>query len=138
MTRQPEFRKVQILSSSGDKYEGTAAVHIWTPTEAFWRGLRKSGRIVGIILLCILPFALMEPFAFMLWGSVSIGILVLIVGPVLHLKYWNESTSFEYVTGTCPGCRQSGKLYPYIHAAFEAQFTVLCKECGQTYQAVSN
>ncbi len=128
-------RKVLILGSSGEVYPGTARVQTWTAGKRFWRGLKRSARIVGACLLVILPFAVIEPFAFLLWGSVVLGFLFLFLGPFLHLKYWCETTSFEHVESHCPSCKTSQLLRPYVSTAFEPEFTVLCPACGQTAKA---
>lgn len=127
-----EHENVEILSSSGEVLPGRAAFRRWTSKEAFWRGFRRSGKVVGILVLLPLPFAFLEPFAFMVWGSIAILAAFAVVGPYLHMKFWGESTSFFYVEGQCPYCQIEGRLKPYLSTHYQEKFTVLCKSCGQT------
>jgi hypothetical protein len=127
-----EYKTVIVLDSSLRQYVGKAAFKQWTPREAFMRGFRRSAKIVGILFILPLPLAFMEPFAFMAWGTLTLGGLVLILGPYLHLKYWGETRSFFFVESECPHCHMNGKLNPYISTAFLEEFTVLCSSCGQS------
>lgn len=126
------FQAVALVDSAGVRTSGRAAIKKWTPKESFWRGFKRAARIVAILIGACLPFAFLEPFAFMVWGSVAIGTVVLIIGPILHLKYWQETESFFYVEAECPQCHQQGKLNPYVSTSFAQSFTVLCSACGQT------
>jgi hypothetical protein len=128
-----EYKSVLVLDSSLNQYPGRAAFKQWTAREAFVRGFRRSARTIGVLLLIPLPFAFLEPFAFMVWGSLTIGALLLIVGPYLHLKYWGETSSFFFVEAECPHCHQSVKLTPYLSTAFVEDFSVLCPACGQSF-----
>lgn len=126
---------VIVLDNSGLKYPGMAAIKVWTPQEAFCRGFKKSLKIVRVLLLLPLPFVFLEPFAFMIWGSLSLAGAFFLAGPFLHVYYWSESTSFFFVDAECPYCHTVGKLQPFIGTAFNETFTVLCPECGQSSQA---
>ncbi|MEO7162979.1 MAG: hypothetical protein ABI041_08670, partial [Bdellovibrionia bacterium] len=118
-----QYKSVMILDSSLRPYVGRAAFKEWTPREAFMRGFRRSAKIIAILFILPLPLAFMEPFAFMAWGSLTLGGLILVLGPYLHLKYWGESRSFFFVDGECPHCHASGRLNPYISTAFLEEFT---------------
>lgn len=128
LTSVPVF----ILDSSLKKHKARAAVKKWTPREAFWRGFRQSAKIVGILVLLPLPFAFLEPFAFMVWGSLALLVSLIVIGPVLHLKFWSETESFFHVEGECPSCHVKTKLKPYLSKAFTPEFTAICPDCGQT------
>jgi len=127
-----EYKAVWVLDSSLREYPGQAAFKQWTPREAFFRGFRRSARIVALLFIVPLPFAFLEPFAFMVWGSLALGGLLLVLGPYLHLKYWGETRSFFFVEAECPHCHASGKLKPYVSTSFLEEFTVLCPLCGQS------
>ena len=127
-----EYKSVYVLDSSLRQYPGIAAFKQWTAREAFVRGFRRSAKIVAILFVVPLPLAFLEPFAFMAWGSLALGGLVLVLGPYLHLKYWGETRSFFFVEAECPYCHTIGKLNPYVSTAFLERFTVLCSSCGQS------
>lgn len=127
-----DYQEVRIWDSSGVFFEGRAAFRKWTSAESFWRGFRKSAKIVLISIGVMLPFGFLDPFAFLIWGSLGIGAALLILGPFLHLKYWGEAVSFFFVESECPYCHTQGRLEPYISTSFEKTFTVICKTCGQT------
>ena len=131
------FESVFVLDSSGKKHPGLAAIKKWTSKEAFNRGFKKSAKIVGTLIAITLPFAFMEPFAFMVWGSIALGITLLFVGPFLHMTYWNEPVSFFYVETSCPYCKQKVKLTSYVSTAFADEFTALCPNCGQTSRVIT-
>lgn len=126
---------VEIRSASGEAFPATARVETRSGRQAFFRAGKRSLRWVGGVALLCLPFAFLEPFLFMIWGSVVFGVLFLLVGPFLHLMLSDEKASFTFVEGKCPHCAWSGKLKPYLSTRFEAEFTVLCPECGQTSRA---
>ncbi len=127
-----EYKAVTVWDSSLRQYPGRAAFKQWTPREAFLRGFRRSVKIIGVLFLVPLPFAFLEPFAFMVWGSLALGGLLLVLGPYLHLKYWGETCSFFFVEAECPHCHRNGELAPYLSTAFLEEFTVLCPSCGQS------
>jgi hypothetical protein len=127
-----EFKSVFVLDSSLRQFPGLAAYRQWTPREAFLRGFRRSAKIVGVLFLVPLPFAFLDPFAFLVWGTLTLGVLVLVLGPYLHLKYWGETSSFFFVEAECPHCHMNGKLTPFMSTAFLEEFTVLCPLCGQS------
>jgi hypothetical protein len=126
------FAPVSVRDSSGKEGLGRVAYKEWESKEAFWRGFKKSAKIVGILIALPLPFLFLEPFAFMVWGSAVIFGSLLFIGPYLHMKYWGEAFSFFYVEAECPYCRKSGKLNPYVSTELQEEFTVLCSACGQT------
>lgn len=130
-----QFNNVIVKDSSNCTYPGRAAIKEWTSKEAFLRGFQISAKVTGTLLAITLPFAFLEPFAFMVFGSVAIGSILLILGPFLHMKYWAEPVSFFYVESECPYCHAQCKLTPYVNTAFTSTFTVLCPKCGQTAQA---
>lgn len=127
---------VWVLEPSGTRIPGVAQVRTRSSNQAFWWGGKKALKIIGSVFACFLPLAFLEPFLFMVWGSIVLSILVLIVGPILHYRYLNETTSFEFVQAECPHCRQSTQLKPYVSTRIMERFTVLCPECGQTSGAV--
>jgi hypothetical protein len=129
-----ERERVDVLDGSGEPYPAMAAIRRWTSRQAFWRGFRRALRIVGTVFLCILPLAVLEPFLFMLWGGGGTLILLGIVGPYFHMKYWDERESFFFVEGECPSCHVRGQLTPYVSTAYTEEFTVLCPGCGQTFR----
>jgi len=100
--------------------------------EAFLYGGRKSLTITGLALLALLPFGLLEPFLFLIWGSVAIAILVLLVGPFLHLKYWKDRITFDYADAECPHCKKNVRLGPFVSNRLQKRIILLCRECGQT------
>lgn len=128
--------EVQLVDSSGVAHPGRAAFKVWTKKDSFVRGFRKAFKIVGILIGMALPFAFLEPFAFMVWGGVWIGGTLFLIGPYFHLKYAEESVSFFYVEGICPNCKKDAKLESYVSTAFTQEVTVICPECGQTCRAV--
>lgn len=126
------YRSVRVLDSSAIEYPGKAAIREWTLKEAFWRGFRKAAKIASILIGITLPFAFLEPFAFMVWGSVTVVSVLLFVGPFLHMKFWAESVTFFYVESECPYCHKFEKLKPYVSTAYQETFAVLCPSCGVT------
>jgi hypothetical protein len=133
-----EVRKVKLVDGSKTRgHMGKALVKEWTSQERIRRGFRNSFKLLSPILVVILPFAFLEPFLFMFWGSGVLFIVVAIAGPLLFAKYWGEQTSFFHVDGTCPHCKHEGRLRPYVHAVFADEFKVLCPECGETSIALA-
>jgi len=85
----------------------------------------------------ILPFAVVEPFLFMIWGGVLGILLVLVVGPILHFKFAQETRVFSSIEGRCPCCDCEGQsLKPYLTSKLKARFSVICEKCGQTSLAI--
>lgn len=134
---QLQYKSVIVLDSSAKSYPGRVAIRSWTSGEAFWRGFKRSAKIVGVLVGIPLPFAFLEPFAFMVWGSVVIASAVLFVGPFLHMTYWEESVSFFFVESECPYCHKYDRMTPYVSTAFKEEFVILCPNCGQTATARS-
>jgi hypothetical protein len=130
--------EVVLLDSSLREFKGIATVKRWTPRESFRRGFVLSARFIVCCILVALPFALLEPFAFLGWGSLLLLFLLLGLGPYLHLKYADESVSFFYVDGQCPVCHQFVRLTPFVSTQFSERFTVLCPACGQSATARQN
>ena len=133
-----ESKPVTVFDSARNPYPGQAGVKVWTPQEAFKKGFLKAAKVVGILIILPLPLGFLDPFAFMVWGTIVFLSLILFVGPYLHLHYWKESASFFYVQGTCPYCHQEVKLEPYVDTAFRSTFTVICPACGQTSSVQSD
>ena len=129
---QLAFVSVQLIDTSGNKFDGQAATREWSSKEAFFRGLKRSSKRIGIILLAMIPLAFIEPFIFMSAGGTIMGLLVFVLGPYLHLRYWAEGISFFFVDSRCPYCPFTGKLTPYLSKAFTERFVVLCPGCGET------
>ena len=100
--------------------------------EAFFRGAKKAFKIVFIIFLGSLPLGFIEPFLYLFWGSTLLGILVFVVGPLLHFKYANERISFQSATGKCPTCQKKTSLKPFMSTQLRDEITVLCPLCGDT------
>lgn len=125
--------EVRILSPSRETWTpGKAAVKRWTPFESFARGFRKAAKLAFILLVLPLPLAFVEPFLFMIWGSVLGLLLIAVVGPVLHFLYSAESESFFYVDGACAHCAKEGRLTPFVSTSYKSEgFVVLCAACGQ-------
>jgi hypothetical protein len=131
-----QFREVQLLGSGEESVRGRAAVKAWTHKERTLRGFRISAKMLSPIVLFMLPFAFLEPFLFMIWGSIAMAIVFLVAGPVLFGKYRAEEVSFFYVDGPCPHCHKGGRLSPFLHTEYREEFKVLCPDCGQTVTAV--
>ena len=123
---------VMVISPSGAEIPGTAEVEIIAPQQAFWKGARRSGKLIALGALIVLPFGFLEPFLFMLWGSGVFLILLLIIGPYLHLRFASETASFAFVKAACPHCQSLEPLKPYLSTRFVSSFTVICSSCGQT------
>lgn len=123
---------VQILNSAREPSPGTATIITRSSKEAFWAGGKRSAKLVAILVVAMLPFGFMEPFLFMIWGSIALVVLIFGLGPFLHLIFWGERTSFTEVQGSCPYCKDPGPLKPYLDTRFEKEVTVLCGQCGQT------
>ncbi len=117
--------------------QGRALVAQWSPAARIQRGFRMSARVVGLLALIVTPFVVIEPFLAMFWGTAYGIFLVGLVGPALFVRYQNETATFFHVLGTCPECEKPGRLVPYLRTAFEAEFTVLCRQCGRTSRARS-
>lgn len=123
---------VEFNLSSGEVGMGQALITRWSSREAFWRGFIRALKIVAILIGITLPLLFLEPFLFLIWGTVVIGMNLMFVGPYLHLKYWNERISFSLVEATCPHCQNSKTLKPYLSTEFKPNFVGLCPSCGQT------
>lgn len=124
--------RVKVYGPAGEDYPGVAIVERRSEMEAFRRGGRKSLKIIGIIFGASLPFAFLDPFFFLLWGSILASVLLVIVGPYLHYRFADEVESFREVKAECPSCHATKKLEPYVSSKFEREFTVICATCGQT------
>jgi hypothetical protein len=129
---------VTVLAPSGEELPGWAEVSELSEKQAFWRGGRRSAKLIGVIMLAVLPFGVMEPFLFMIWGSIVFLALVLFVGPFMHLIFASETRSFAHVEAACPHCRAAGPLKPYVSTRFSEDFTALCPACGQTTRVLSS
>ncbi|MGE0615841.1 MAG: hypothetical protein AB7P04_09380 [Bacteriovoracia bacterium] len=128
---------VNVFDSSMNGTPGVATVQEWNSTQAFVRGFKRSARIVIMIFVIMLPLAVIEPFLFMIWGSAISALLIFIVGPFLHMKYWSERATFLHVESSCPYCKVEGRLTPFLSTAFVREgFTALCPACGQTVRVV--
>ncbi len=134
---QPLPVAVKILASCGSAKAATAHVVTLSRQQAFWKGGKRSAKLVGIAMLVLFPFGFLEPFLFMVWGSAAFMVLIVIVGPLLHLSFSNETRSFKRVDATCPNCAVETALKPYLSTRFEEEFTVLCPACGQTARVIS-
>ena len=126
---------ITFLGKDGNPIAGVAHVTELSRQQAFWKGAKRSARIVGIVMGVLLPFAFMEPFLFLIWGSITFLVLVFLVGPYLHLQFATETSSFSTIHAACPHCGTEGELTPYLSTRFEKEFTVLCPTCGQTARA---
>jgi hypothetical protein len=129
---------VTILDRQGNEFSGIADITIWNTKQAFWVGAKKSLRIIVTIGAIALPFAFLEPFLFLVWGSVLVMFLVLFLGPFLHMYFASEKISFNEILGECPYCNYHGPLKPYLSTRLESEFTVLCSSCGETVRVQSN
>ena len=128
---------VEVQDQFGRSFPGTAETLRRTPREAFFWAGRRSFKLVGFGLLAMLPFGFIEPFMFMVWGSLAIVLLFLVVGPFLHIHLAGETRSFTEIRAACPLCQSPGPLKPYLSTRFAEKFTVLCPACGQTSQVVA-
>ncbi|HTL11940.1 MAG TPA: hypothetical protein VL588_05610 [Bdellovibrionota bacterium] len=128
-----EHSERACVRGNSDRVESVeAVVRRWTAAQAFGRGGKIGLRTLGIAALLVLPLAMIEPFFFLVWGSVVFGILFLIVGPYLHLKYWGERASLVGVKGRCPECGEADQLQPFVRTEWSPPMTVLCSACGQS------
>jgi hypothetical protein len=124
---------VKVTNQFGQETPGTATVILHSKSDAFWKGGKRSAKLIGIIMLALLPFGFLEPFFFMVWGSATFLLLVLLIGPYLHILFASETKSFVEVHAECLHCHAAQKaLQPYVSTRFEVEFTVICPSCGQT------
>ena len=93
---------VTILDRQGCEYSGSVEITILNTRQAFWTGAKKSFRIIVILGIAALPFAFLEPFLFLIWGSALGMFLVLFLGPYLHLYFASEKISFKNILGELP------------------------------------
>ncbi len=128
--------RISIRDQYGNVRFGTAEVTSLSGRDAFWNGGRRAAKWIGSILLVALPFGFLEPFLFMIWGSLLLLFLFVVVGPFLHLKFSDERQSFTFVSVPCPYCESNQPLTPYLSSRFDRQFTALCPSCGQTVQVL--
>ena len=131
---ESEFRTGTLSGNSLESFPARIAIQRWTGKERLKRGFKRSFKILFPILIGLFPFGFLEPFLFMIWGSIAVGLILFLAGPLLFSKYFSEKSSFEYVEGECPYCHAQEKLQPYLETALEEQFTVICSKCGQTAQ----
>jgi hypothetical protein len=132
-----ESVSVVLIDQSGIEAPGVATVLYLTPRQAFWNGAKRSAKYIGILFLCALPLGILEPFLFMAWGSGLLFILIVLVGPRLHMKFANETSSFTEVQAECSYCHSRAPLKPYLSTQFKSEFTVLCSACGQTIRVTA-
>lgn len=123
---------VKLVDQFGGESSAVAQVVSRTQSQAFWAGAKKSGKIVGIAGLAALPFAFLEPFLFLGWGTLFFLFLAVVLGPYLHMKFAAELQSVQHVSGECPHCHVEGRLSPFVSTRWSREFTVLCSGCGQT------
>jgi hypothetical protein len=128
---------VTILDRQGQAFSGLAEITILNAKQAFWAGAKKSLKVIGVIGGVALPFAFLEPFLFLVWGSALAMFLVLFLGPYLHMYFASEKISFKEVVGSCLYCHDKGPLKPYLSTRFQTEFTVLCSECGESVRVRS-
>ncbi|MCC7440523.1 MAG: hypothetical protein IT285_02755 [Bdellovibrionales bacterium] len=122
----------RFRGDSGRVREGEAIVRNWTAAEAFWRGGKKGLSLIGVVALIALPFAMVEPFLFMIWGSLLFGALFLLVGPLIHATYFGERRSLVGILGNCPECGRRDTLQPFLKTAWAHSMNVICASCGCT------
>jgi len=127
---------VTVMNQYGESTPGTAQVTVLSTQQAFWKGAKRSAKLIGIVAMILLCFAFLEPFLFMVWGSVALVFLVLFLGPYLHLRFASETKSFEFVKAKCPHCASKEPLKPYLSTRFDSEFKVICPSCGQTSEVV--
>ncbi len=125
----------RVFGDSPEPRDSTMSVRHWQPSERVRRGFRLSFKILFPLMLALLPFGVLEPFAFMIWGSIAYGIILFIAGPMLFAKYYGEEYSFFAVESPCPRCQAPGPLRPYVSTRLEPEVTALCGACGQTCKA---
>ncbi len=132
MVTLPTQLRCKLWSQYGDETHGLVDVIYATSNQAFLNGAKKSLKIIAAILAVILPFAVLEPFLFMIWGGIFLLVLFLIVGPALHYKFSQETRTFSKIEAPCPYCKQSSfPLVPYLSPKLKEQFSALCSQCGQ-------
>jgi Zn ribbon nucleic-acid-binding protein len=127
---------VTVLDQYGQHFPGSAEVVLLSQKSAFNKGAKRAAKLIGAGILGILPFGFLEPFLFMFWGTAVVLILVIGVGPYLHLKFASELRSFTSVHSKCPYCQSQEPLQPYLSTSFEQEFTVICPSCGQTARVI--
>ncbi len=140
MTRNNEIKPIFVTVTVIDQYKkntyGIAEILIRSSDQSFWTGGKRAAKWVGIAILAALPFGLLEPFLFMLWGSLLFFVLLFIVGPYLHVRFADERVSFISVRSHCPHCQSEKPLEPYISSKFGREFKVICPDCGQTTRVI--
>jgi len=125
----------RVFGDSPEPHAAFMSVRHWPRGERMRRGFRLSFKILFPIMLALIPLGVLEPFAFMIWGSIAYGIILFIAGPMLFAKYYGEEYSFFAVETPCPRCQAPGPLRPYVSTRLEPEVTVLCGACGQTSKA---
>src|SRR4051812_11922472 len=100
-----ETRDVELRGHGLTTVPGRAVIRRWTRPERVRRGFRLSARLLLPIMGLLLPLGFLEPFLFLIWGSVVYAAILLIAGPLLFAKYSAEEVSFFHVEAACPHCR---------------------------------
>ncbi|MGZ3698741.1 MAG: hypothetical protein ACXWPM_09270 [Bdellovibrionota bacterium] len=136
MPEKLDFAPAEVSGQGSESFAGKVAYRKWERTDRIRRGFRQSARILLPIMLGALPLAVLEPFFFMVWGSVFYGAMIAIAGPILFARYWGEEATFYFVEGQCPYCRAAGRLSPFMNTAFGAEIKILCPKCGETSVAL--
>ena len=130
-------KTVWIFDGSRNYIPAQARVKEYSKKEAFFRGAKRSAKICGGAALLTIPLGVIEPFLYMIWGSVTIGTLVFLLGPLLHLKFSGETLALESIDTPCPKCKAPGPLKPFLTDALSKTFKLHCKSCGDTHSATT-
>ncbi|MEK7689549.1 MAG: hypothetical protein AAB425_00855 [Bdellovibrionota bacterium] len=124
--------EAQLHQKDGNLKPCRARIQKKSERESFFSSGRRSLKIVGVISLCILPGAFIEPFLFLAWGPPVLVTLLFFVGPTLHGRFWSERVTLLKVEGACPNCGFGGKLGTYLSTKVVPLTTLLCAACGET------
>jgi len=127
--------EVYLYGKNPTPEKGIVTYKHWSKKERFFRGFKLSSKISLLLILVVLPFAIMEPFLFMIWGSIVFFVIIGLLGPLMHLLFFSEEVTFFSVKAKCPYCNNPSELGPYLNRKFLKEFTVLCSSCGEVVRA---
>lgn len=123
---------VEVFGSTPEPVSGNMTLETWSPSEANTRARKKIFKIVGTILLCSLIGTIVHLLLLIIIPTLFV---TLIVSFPLYMKWSDELVTCIGVDATCPSCKKTVTLRPYLNAKFKAPMTLQCPSCGQTSKA---
>ena len=123
------FKAVTLSNPSADTLQGKVAYKEWPESEVKDRARKRTFKIIGTILLCCIPVALVPLVHFSL---IIVVPLTAFASIPLYLKFAAEKATFFYIVALCTQCKKETQMRPYMNSQLQEEMTAQCPECGET------